>query len=290
MAGRAKWVLSPLLTVAIVVFVSIVIIYLNLFESVKPEKKYLIGIVNPSHSMQSATPGFISTLDEYGYRDGENARYIIVNDKKGLDAGIDELIRQNVNLIYSVSTPVTNKVKAATRESRIPVVFIMHDPVSSGVISTLENPGGNLTGIQVRGSTPKALEWLRQIEPSATHVFAPIGFDTHAAKQSLGDLEGAIEQAGFKLSTASVNSTEQLSTVLANMPDDTDAIFLLHSLMLFSNIEAISKYAVEKRIPIVSSHYHSKVLFSYGVDGYRVGEQSARIAHSILIGNSPSDI
>ena len=61
----------------------------------------------------------------------------------------------------------------------------MQDPVASGIINSLAKPGNNLTGVQIRGSIPKTVEWMLKVSPAIKHFFVPIKYDTKAAEQSL---------------------------------------------------------------------------------------------------------
>ena len=69
----------------------------------------------------------------------------------------------------------------------------------AGIVKSLTRPGGSLTGIQVRGSTPKALEHMLSASPGMKNVVVPVSFDTKAANQSREDLRAAAEKLDIKV-------------------------------------------------------------------------------------------
>ncbi|HNB54853.1 MAG TPA: ABC transporter substrate binding protein, partial [Anaerolineales bacterium] len=117
----------------------------------KPEEKILtVGVINFSPAMNPAFDGFKRHMEEFGYIEGQNIRYIYDGPGKSreeLDEIAQEYVAQKVDLILALSTPSAIAAKNATTEIPIPVVFVpATDPVGSGLVTKLSQPGGNLTG------------------------------------------------------------------------------------------------------------------------------------------------
>ncbi len=76
------------------------------------------------------------------------------------------------------------------------------------------------------------------------------------------------------------------------MPPGIDAIWLLNSPTLVSNVASYSKAAIQNKLPLASgtSQYESGVLISYGQQHFKTGEQASHLAHKILRGVAPSDL
>jgi ABC-type uncharacterized transport system substrate-binding protein len=91
-------------------------------------------------------------------------------------------------------------------------------PIESGVVKSLRDHGGNITGIKIRGSTPKALERLLQIDPNIKHIYIPIAFDTKAAEQSIKDVKEFISGKNITLTISEVNTAEELRASLSSIP------------------------------------------------------------------------
>ncbi len=256
------------------------------------QQKYLIGIINPNRGTQDINRGFMEGLAESGYIEGENTTFIISTSSFELDTAIQDMIARNVDLIFTVTTPAAKIAKELTQGENIPIVYAMQDPVASGLTKSLSKPDGNLTGVQIRGSVPKAVEWMLSISPEIRHLFVPIKHDTKAAQQSLEDLEKAVSSLGIKLILAEVNDQSELDAALADIPEDADGIFILHSIFIHSNTDKLVQKAIEKKLLIGSAAAQSDVgvTVSYGMIAEKTGRQASRLAGLLLSGRSPNDI
>lgn len=261
----------------------------------KGQKTYTIGFINPNPGEKEGAQGFLRHMQKLGYIEGKNARYIKCenNDRHQMEESLNNMLAQKVDLILAMTTPAVKMAAQYTQETTIPVVAILYNAIGTGVVESLTKPGGNLTGLQLRGSTPKALEWLLAIAPDAKHLFVPVCFDTGAAKQSLNELEQGAAKTGFKLTVAEVKTVDELRTAMASIPKDIDAVFLLHSWLVGSNINIVLDHARKRKIPTLSAghvNYDDGLLMSYGPLDDRIGSQAARLAHSILHGTPPASL
>lgn len=259
----------------------------------KKEKVFTIGFVNPHPEKKEGAHGFLNNMPKFGYIEGSNMKYIKSEGDQDIEEALKDMVAKRVDLIFTITTPVTKLAKKVTEGTNIPVVFVVYDAVDSGLVNSLTGPGGNLTGVQLRGSVPKAIEWLSVIAPRTKNIFVPVKFDTGAARLSMEDLKKSAAKAGLKLVISEVNRKEELLASLSSMPKDIDAIFIIHSILIGSNIEKIIDTAIKRSIPLVSSgheHYRKGALISYSDVDDRTGLQAARLADSILRGTPPSDL
>jgi putative ABC transport system substrate-binding protein len=258
----------------------------------RQKKHYLIGIINPNAGTQDINRGFVDQLQENGFSEGENTTYLRYDSDFEMDEVIHDMITRKADLIFTVTTPATRKAIKAARNKNIPVIFSMQDPVSSGIIKSLANPGGDATGVQIRGSVPKTVEWMLAVSPGLKHFFVPIKYDTKAADQSLEDLQKTADALGIKLTIAEVNDQSELSAALANIPENADAIFILCSIFIHSNVEKLVQAAIDRKLLIGSGAAQSDrgVTVSYGMLAEKTGRQAGRMADLILHGRSPTDI
>src|SRR5262249_14803978 len=119
---------------------------------------------------------FEKAMRELGYVDGQNIRYEFRSDHgqaSRLSGLATDLVRLKVDLIVTWFTPAAKAAKQATRE--VPIVMALAgDPVETGLVESLNRPGGNVTGMA--GVTAelagKSVEIIRELLPSAPRVVA----------------------------------------------------------------------------------------------------------------------
>ena len=162
--------------------------------------------------------GFRKGLAEYGYVEGQNFR---MESRQGnfqkdlLPILFRKLVDKKVTLIVINTTVQTEAAKATTQS--IPIVFnIASDPVENGFVSSLNKPGGNITGIfTLGGITGKRLEVLHELIPSATKIaFLTDPGNTTLSKLQLPQIQAAADSLGLSL-----------LNIYAHSPDDFEAAF-----------------------------------------------------------------
>jgi putative ABC transport system substrate-binding protein len=163
-------------------------------------------------------PAFIQALANWGWTDGRNVRMDLrfadgdPNRMRGL---AQELVDLQPDIIVASTTP---PVVALQRETRtIPIVFVsVVDPVASGIVPRLNQPGGNITGFAAWEPTLAGewLELLTEIAPGlkrATIMFNP---DMTAASAFMPSFETAARSLKVTSITATVHSEAEIETAI----------------------------------------------------------------------------
>ncbi len=259
-------------------------------------KMFTVGVLNLSTNIDPAVEGFKAGMTEHGYIEGQNIKYIYngaTGSVDAMDAALDEIMANDVDLIFSLSTPGTTKTKAAVETTDIPVVFsVVIDAVGANLIESLTHPGGNLTGVQIGGSIAKQLSLLQAMAPGTTRIFMPHNPEEGGSIGSMAEVIAAAPGLGIEPVVVGVHTQEEIIAALAMLPEDVDAIFLLGSGFLNQQIANYVSTANQHLLPLISMCYCTEqgVLMSYGYDFFRVGEQSARLADQILKGTPAGDL
>ena len=188
-------------------------------------------------------PAFRRGLAERGFVEGTNVA-IEYRWSEGhndvLPTMAEDLVRRNVGVIAALGgADAALAAKAAT--STIPIAFLVAiDPVASGLVASLNRPGGNLTGITTLNIEvgPKRLELLHELLPAATK-FALLVNPTNSANTTVTkrDLETAAQKLGLQLSILQASSETDFEKVFASLaeirPDGlvigTDGFLISHS-------------------------------------------------------------
>jgi putative tryptophan/tyrosine transport system substrate-binding protein len=163
---------------------------------------------------------FKQGLGEIGYVEGRNVT-IELHEAKGdldrLSTLAAELVRRRVNVIVTNGN-ATQTAKAAT--STIPIVFTTGaDPVETGVVASLNRPGGNLTGVTALGDSlgPKRLELLHQVVPAGTDIGVLVNPPNISNAFQLRDLQAAAQTLDLKLHLMEASTPQDFETVFASL-------------------------------------------------------------------------
>ena len=165
------------------------------------------------------TVQFFLGLKEAGYVEGQNVAVEYRNAENQFDqlpALAADLVRRSVAVIFAPSAAAALAAKAAT--TTIPIVFFAGaDPVASGLVASLNRPGGNVTGIANLGAelAPKRLQLLRQLLPKAAR-FGVLTDPAAPNAQYITDLEAAARMLSLQLSVVNARTDSDLETAFAS--------------------------------------------------------------------------
>src|SRR5262249_45690639 len=139
-----------------------------------------------------------------------------------------KLIDAKIDLMAGFGTPAVQAAQKATAGTNIPVVFVpVADPVQSGIVKSLQNPGGNITGIATGVDVhAQRLEWLTKIAPNVKRVYVPYDPTDSAGALIIKTVQAAAPKLGVELMTQQLSTPDQVSAAIANPPDNIDAIFI----------------------------------------------------------------
>jgi putative ABC transport system substrate-binding protein len=207
-----------------------------------------------------------------------------------------ELLHQRVAVIAAFGHSAAFAAKAATTE--IPIVFsVGDDPVTLGLVASLAQPGGNVTGINNFATelAAKRLELLREIVPAATRVAVLVSPSNAATYEStVRDTAAAARAMGLQVQVLNADSSREIDAAFATLARERSDALLLDSTPFFLSrraqlVNLASRLAVPA-IYIDRAFAEIGGLMSYGAsltDAYRqVGVYTARI----LKGTKPADL
>ncbi|HEX9922857.1 MAG TPA: ABC transporter substrate-binding protein [Anaerolineae bacterium] len=260
------------------------------------QETFIIGAVNYVPSLNAVFDGFKAGMTELGYVEGENITYIyngsIEPDPEVIDREIESLMAQDVDLIFTMGTLPASRAKQAVQGTDIPVVFgPVINPVEEGIVDSIRQPGGSVTGVQNGITIGKALEWFLTAVPEATKVYVPYHPDDDVAVTSLVLLREAASVLGIELVLGEVHSQEEVIAAIEGLPEDT-SIFIIPTPSL-EPIGDFIKVATEQGIAVGStnhSHLEKGALLTFGSSFFPLGKQAARMVDQALRGTKPADM
>jgi len=252
-------------------------------------------------SLSADTPrlqAFRQGLRELGYVEGRDVVIEYRHEDRSLDrlpAIAAELAAMKPDVLVGVTTNAAIAVKEAA--GTVPVVFMgVTDPVSAGLVASLANPGGNVTGVTNMAAilTGKRLEYLKAAVPGVTRV--AVLWDPKAPG-SVPQWEESKEHAkalGLTLYSMEVSSNEQYEGALARaVAAQNSAVWVTLNPLANSNQRRIAELAVRHHLPSVCArgdYAENGCLMSYG-PGYSLeGRDGARYVDKILKGSKPANL
>jgi len=261
----------------------------------------VVGYLSPHLPGPSAslTGAFRQGLKDSGYVEGENVT-IIYRWAEGLwdrlPALATELVHQRVAVIAAFGLSAAFAAKAAT--PAIPIVFsVGDDPVTLGLVASLAQPGGNVTGINNFATelVAKRLELLREMVPAATRVAVLVSPSNAVTSQStVRDTSAGARAMGLEVQVLNADTSREIDAAFATLARERSDALLVDSTPFFLSRRAqLVNLASRLAVPtIYVDRAFAEIggLMSYGAsltDAYR---QVAVYTARILKGTKPADL
>jgi ABC-type uncharacterized transport system substrate-binding protein len=240
---------------------------------------------------------FRQGLNELGFVEGRNVAVEVRNSVQydRLSTLASELVRLPVAAIYADNLAAAVAARAAT--ATIPIVFgIGGDPIRDGLVTSLNRPTGNLTGVTFFAGEllPKRLELLRELVPAADIVAVLFNPSNPNLQTRLRDVQEAARSVGQQILLLNAASERDIDAAFATMAQQRAAALLVaDDPFLGSRNEQIVTLAARYRIPACyfgRSFVGIGGLMSYEDDRSESIRQIGRYVGRILKGEKPADL
>jgi putative ABC transport system substrate-binding protein len=231
-----------------------------------------------------------------GYIDGKTLRI----EYRGAQGHVDrlptlaqELVQLKVDAIVVGAEASARAAKQTTRS--IPIVFAMYDvdPVAVGLIDSMSNPGGNVTGIFSRQSdlVGKRLELLRELLPHLTRV--AVLWDSFGRRQ-LDQTKSSAHELGLDLALIEMRAPYDFEKAFkAARKMKAGAMLILFSPVFNTEEAKLSQLAIKSKLPSMSQdpdNVRAGVLLAYGPSRAEVFGRVAYYVDRLLKGAKPSEL
>ena len=239
-------------------------------------------------------------LKEVGYVEGQNVQIEYRwsegrNDQLATLAA--ELVRQQVAVIVAAGgTPSALAAKAVT--ATIPIVFaIAVDPVEIGLVTSVNRPGGNLTGVTNLNAEigPKRLELLHELVPAATIVAVLVDPTSPTLSEAfLNGLRTAAPTLGMQLYILRASTDAEIETAFVTLQERrAGALVIGPSTFFNTRTEKLAALALRRGVPTIYQFrpfVAAGGLVSYGSDETEFYRLVGIYAGKILNGDKPANL
>jgi len=248
---------------------------------------------------QSWDTAFRKRLDELGWVDGRNVHIDYrwgAGSVERLQVFAKELVRLNPEVLLAVTTPATAALQRETHT--IPIVFAtVSDPIGSGFVASLANPGGNITGfINIEASlSGKWLELMHEVAPHVSRVGIMFNPNTAPyAKYYVETFQSAASALAVKPIEAPVHSAAEVEAVMTKLGGETGSgLVVMPDTSTVIYRQTIISLADRYHLPTI---YPFRVfvgdsgLMSYGIDSADLLRGAASYIDRILKGAKPNEL
>ncbi len=197
-----------------------------------------------------------------------------------------------VSVAVGIATPTAQALVNQIKDK--PVVFsVVTDPVSAGLVESMDKGGANVTGTSDMTPVRVQLDMLLAIAPVKRlgHLYS----SGEANSLALAEIVKAYcAEKGLDYVEATITNSSEVKSALLSIADRIDGLYLGNDNTVFSALSAVSEVTLEKKIPLMSADPSSAesipVLAAQGYDYYQMGRATGKIVVRILNGEKTKDI
>jgi putative ABC transport system substrate-binding protein len=242
------------------------------------------------------TAAFVAHLRELGWIEGRNItiEYRWSQGRTERYAEIAaEFVRLKVDVIVTVGSAVPT-VRQAT--ASIPIVFAVGiDPVGSGLVASLAQPGGNVTGLSIQANelAGKRLEIARELVPRLHRLAIMFNVGNAQPVLEMGETQAAARLLGFEVVPLVIQRPEDIASAFQALKNRADALYVAVDQLIVANRTNIVTSALGARLPTIFStrdFVKAGALMSYGPSYTERFRHAADYVDKILRGTKPGDI
>jgi putative ABC transport system substrate-binding protein len=264
------------------------------------EREYRIGVLDtvaePPNAANMAQ--LRKGLQDLGYVEGKNLRieYRTAEARnERYPALAAELARKKVDLIVANGTPATLAAKNAP--GAIPVVTATAlDPVETGLVASLEHPGGNVTGVAIVTSEleKKRIELLRALAPGRKRVAVLVNMGNPGLAATWKAIDAAAKSVGLETQLVDVRKPEKISRAFdAVLAKKAEALVVRIGALAEADRRALVEFAAKHHLPAIYAQRQfvdAGGLLSYGLNTPEMYYRAATFIDKILKGAKPSEL
>lgn len=257
------------------------------------KKVYKVGIVQlvEHEALDSANKGFVDGLAEAGFKEGENVIFDRQNaqgDQANLKNIADRFVNEDSDLILAIATPAVQTVAATTKD--IPILgTAVTDYVAAKLVASNEKPGGNVSGTTDMNPVKEQLDLLLKIVPDVKNlgvIYTSSEVNSEIQVQILKDYAKTKNITVVEVTISNVNDIQQAAQ---NLVGKVDAVYVPTDNMVASAMPTLTQITTANKIPVLcgeANQVKSGGLITVGIDYYKLGVQTGKMAAKVLSGEA----
>lgn len=264
------------------------------------KKVYKIGITQiVEHPALDATrKGFLAALKDNGFVEKENLDVdvqIAQGDQTNNISIAQKFAGDKKDLVLAIATPSAQAAAQAIKDT--PVIFTaVTDPLGAKLIKSLDQPGGNLTGVSDThpDEIKKLMEFIGKEFPKVKTIGTVINDGEQNSVITIKRAEDALASKNIKIVKASVANSSEVKQAAESLIGKVDALYIPKDNTVISSFEAVVQVAEKNKLPLFVGDVDSVKrggFATYGYDYYDIGYTTGKLAIEVLKnGKKPADL
>ncbi|KGK87104.1 peptide ABC transporter substrate-binding protein [Desulfosporosinus sp. HMP52] len=261
------------------------------------DTKKKIGIIQivEHPSLNTIRDSLIEELKAQGYKDGESITIDYQNaqgDQTNLKTISQKFVSNKYDLIVAIATPSAQAVVSETKD--IPILFsACTDPLGSGLVTNMEQPGGNVTGTSDAVSAEKIMELSKRITPDFKTIGALYNSSETNSVSVVNELKEYAKKNNMTVIDATVTNSSEVQQAVTSLADKVDVLFSPIDNTVASAMPLVTQIANKAKKPVyvgADSMVKDGGLATYGINYQVLGKETGAMAVEILKGKKAGDI
>ncbi|MBY0501930.1 MAG: ABC transporter substrate-binding protein [Alphaproteobacteria bacterium] len=241
--------------------------------------------------------GLLEELAQMGYREGENLTVTFEN-AQGSTTTAGQIARKFVSLkpsvIVAITTPSAQSIVKAVGKESIPIVFsAVTDPVGAGLVSSLKNHEGNVTGVMDAPPIKEQMAFIKTLLPAVKTVGVLYNPGDNGSIASLETIREQAKVQGLTVIESTPIKSSDIQAAVLQLVGRVDAIYVPLDNMIVSAMSSVASLALTHGLPLFSADsgsVESGALACLGYSYVQTGHKTGEIISEILKGKDPAQI
>jgi putative ABC transport system substrate-binding protein len=261
-----------------------------------PSKTYKLGILQliPHPTLDTFRKAAIQELAQKGFVEGKNLTIDYQNAQGNVNTAAtiaSKFVSDGDDAIFCITTPAC--IASAKATSTIPVVFgYVTDPIAGGLVTRLDHPGANVTGVIASVPVDGQMDLIRKILPTARTVGAIWNPGEPNSRSVVNQMKTYASHNGMTIIDANVSTSAEVSTAAKSLVGRVNAIFIPGDNTAESALPAVIQVCQTNKIPLFTadnSDVDQGTLAAYGFFAQDLGRQQGDMLARILGGQKPGN-
>ena len=246
-------------------------------------------------ALDACREGLLAGLQDAGFKEGENLvfKYQTAQGNPAVAGQIaKQFVGENPDVLVGIATPTAQALAAAT--TSIPVVFTaVTDPVGAKLVASMEEPGGNVTGVSDRSPVGQHLDLIAKIFPGAKNIGIVYNSGEANSVSLVEWTKAAAEERGMTIVEGVATRSSEIPQAAQSVASKADVLYGITDNTVASAINAVIAAADKTGTPMFAaetSYVDAGAVVAVGFDYYQIGYQTAGYVARILRGEEPANM